>query len=130
MRKILSNNNPYICIVGVSDEEISELYRKMIVLSSELDDKWLKKKCLMSITDYKKIFWFKNIKSYKIFADVYSNETNELIVEQYNRIFESIAGNNMCISLNDFRGMICRLPFDMSAVAKKGRLGGKDFQDI
>ena len=44
-----------------------------------------------------------------------------------NRIFESVAGNNVCISLNDFRGMICRLPYDMAAYAKIGTRGGKDF---
>ena len=68
------------------------------------------------------------MRNHKIFEDVYSNEANEFIIEQYNRIFESIAGSNLCISFNDFRGMIHRLPYDMSAVAKKGKLGGRVFQ--
>ena len=113
--------------LGVTDEEISKLYREMIALNSELDSKFLEQACLVSITDYKKIFWFQDRRSYEIFEDVYCNETNALIIEQYNRIFESIAGNNMCISLHDFRGMICRLPYDMSAVAKKGILGMQNF---
>ena len=127
IKKFLSNDVPYICIIGVTDDDISELYRNMIGLNGDLDSKWLKEKWLVSIIEQKKIFWFKDMKSYLIFEDVYSNETNELIIEQYNRIFESIAGNNMCISLNDCRGMICRLPYDMSTAAKIGKLGMQDF---
>lgn len=127
LKKILNNDSPYICIVGVTDVDICELYKEMIALGSALDSEWLKEQYLVSITNYKKIFWFKDMQSYTIFEDVYSNETNELIIEQYNRIFESIAGSNMCISLNDCRGMICRLPYDMSAVAKCGKLEMRDF---
>ena len=127
LKKILSNQIPYICIIGMTDDDISDLYRRMIHVSGDLDGKYISEKWLDSITDYKKIFWFKDVKSYQVFEDVYSSETNELIIEQYNRIFESIAGNNMCISLNDCRGMICRLPYDMSAVAKIGKIGMQDF---
>ena len=100
----------------------------MIALSNELDSKWLNEDELNTITIYKKIFWFKDKRSYKVFKDVYSTETNELIIEQYNRIFESCTGNNLRILLNNFRGMLCRLPYDMSWFAKKGKRGGRDFQ--
>lgn len=128
LKEILCNEGTYICIIGVTDDDITKLYREMIALSSELNNTWLKEPYMTSITDYKKIFWFKNMGSFETFEDVYSAETNELIIEQYNRIFESVAGNNLCITLNDCRGMICRLPYDMSAVAKTGTLGLQNFQ--
>lgn len=127
LKEVLDGKSTYICIVGVEEEEISRLYEKMILLNEKLDEEWLEKEELITITTYKKIFWFKDIMSCKIFNDVYRNEDNKLITEQYDRIFESVAGNNLCISLNDSRGMICRLPYDMSAVAKKGTRGWKDF---
>lgn len=128
LNTVLCDSSSYICIVDVEEDDILNLYRKMIALSNELDSKWLNEDELNTITIYKKIFWFKDKRSYKVFKDVYSTETNELIIEQYNRIFESCAGNNLRISLNDFRGMLCRLPYDMSWFAKKGKRGGRDFQ--
>jgi len=49
LKKILSNHISYICIIGVTDDDISELYRKILVLSDDLDSKWLKEKWLVSI---------------------------------------------------------------------------------
>ena len=57
-----------------------------------------------------------------------SNEHVLVRCVPFNRIYESIAGRNLCISFNDFRGMICRLPYDMSAVSKKDKLRGRALQ--
>ena len=122
----IGDRNTYICIIG-KDNDVSALYKEMILLGDELNSKWLQEDEVISIVDYKKIFWLEDMRSCKIFLDVYRSEDNPLIIEQYNRIFESVAGNNLCISLNDFRGMICRLPYDMSVYAKIGTKGGKDF---
>ena len=122
----IDDQNTYICITG-KENDVSALYKEMILLCDELNSKWLREDELITIVDYKKIFWFEDVRSCKIFLDVYRSEDNQLILEQYSRIFESVAGNNVCISLNDFRGMICRLPYDMAAYAKIGTRGGKDF---
>ena len=57
LNTVLCDSSSYICIVDVEEDDILNLYRKMIALSNELDSKWLNEDELNTITIYKKIFW-------------------------------------------------------------------------
>lgn len=123
LREELNDTTTRICIIGGNDEEITRLYEEMVLKSNQIDDEYLQEAESISITIFKRIFWFRDEMSYKIFEDVYSHEKNELITRYYDRTFESVSGNNLCISLNDAWGMIDRLPFDMWSVANRSTKG-------
>ena len=97
-------------------------------LADEIDTIFLDNDEMITLTKSKPVFLFFDQKSCKIFLDVYLHEDNQEIIQSYNRIFESITGNNLVISLRDFRGMICRLPWEQMWTANRGKMGGKDFE--
>ena len=128
LEEILRDKCPRVYIVGGKNEDITELYRNVLLLYHQINAEYLHEDEGIEILVFKKIFWFRNKLSCKIFEDVYSHEKNELILKCYNRIFESAAGNNLCISLSDAWGMIDRLPFDMRHVANVGTKEWREFK--
>lgn len=128
LEKLLSDKCPRVYIVGGKNEDITELYRNVLLLYHQINAEYLQEDEGIEILVFKKIFWFRTKRSCKIFEDVYSHEKNELILKYYNRIFESVAGNNLCIFLSDAWGMIDRLPFDMSHVANVGTKEWSEFK--
>lgn len=119
LKEILNDYSSHICIIGGDDKEITKLYKEMLLLCEQIDEEYLQEEEIVSLTICKKIFWFRDKRSCKIFEEVYSREKNELIIRHYERTLESVAGNNLCISFCDSRGMIDRLPMDMWLVANR-----------
>ena len=39
LKKILCNESPYICIIGVTDEDISNLYKEMVLCQDLVQNK-------------------------------------------------------------------------------------------
>ena len=127
IKELVSVKDDFICLIDIELKEVDQLFRDIVSLADEIDTIFLETEELITLTKIKPIFVFMDEKSCKIFLDVYLHEDNQEIILNYNRIFESIAGNNLVISLRDFRGMICRLPWEQMWMAKRGVLGGEDF---
>ena len=127
IKELVSVKDDFICLIDIELKEVDQLFRDIVSLADEIDTIFLETEELITLTMIKPIFVFMDENSCKIFLDVYLNEDNQEIIQSYNRIFESIAGNNLVISLRDFRGMICRLPWEQMWMANRGIMGGEDF---
>ena len=127
IKELVSVKDDFICLIDIELKEVDQLFRDIVSLADEIDTIFLETEELITLTMIKPIFVFMDENSCKIFLDVYLNEDNQEIIQSYNRIFESIAGNNLLISLRDFRGMICRLPWEQMWTANRGIMGGEDF---
>ena len=127
IKELVSVKDDFICLIDIELKEVDQLFRDILSLADEIDTIFLDNDEMITLTKSKPVFLFFDKKSCKIFLDVYLNEDNQEIIQSYNRIFESIAGNNLVISLRDFRGMICRLPWEQMWMANRGIMGGEDF---
>lgn len=128
LEKIFNNKCPRIYIIGGKHEEITQVYRDVLLLREKIEAEYSQEDDMIEITLPKKIFWFSDKLSCKIFEDIYGKEENPIIISYYDRIFESIAGNNLCITLYNAWGILDRLPLEMSICANRRTRQWREFK--